>query len=128
MNYKEEMEKLNKNYLVLKEGIIINRKTNKEVIFSKDQKGYLKARLYTDLSNHKDKRKPYRLHRIIAMFYLNNFSKELQVNHIDGNKLNNNVNNLEMVTCSENMKHSYDKLNRKCNLERNSKGQFTIKK
>ena len=47
------------------------------------------------------------VHRLVAMTYLNNFNEKLQVNHKDGNKQNNNINNLEMVTCKENIQHSF---------------------
>ena len=47
-------------------------------------------------------------HRMVAMSFIADKSKSnLQVNHIDGNKLNNNVSNLEWVTVSENSKHAY---------------------
>lgn len=53
------------------------------------------------------KRKLVSVHRLIAMTYLLNYSENLQVNHKDGNKQNNNINNLEMVTCQENIQHSF---------------------
>lgn len=103
-----EKEIISIRYIITQNGEVINKKRNRLVIFNKDKKGYLKARLYCpEISKNKDKRKPYRLHRLVAMYYLDNFSNDLQVNHIDGNKTNNYYKNLEMVTNSENAKHAW---------------------
>jgi hypothetical protein len=54
-------------------------------------KGYLKI----TLSNKYGKKKQERINRLVALAFLSNPNKYTQVNHIDENKLNNNVNNLE---------------------------------
>ena len=53
------------------------------------------------------KSKTISLHRLIATTFIPNPNNLPQVNHKDGNKENNNVNNLEWVTNQENMIHSY---------------------
>lgn len=48
------------------------------------------------------------VHKMVAKTFIPNPYDKKQVNHIDGNKDNNNVKNLEWVSQSENMQHAYD--------------------
>lgn len=50
------------------------------------------------------------IHRLIAIAFIPNPQGKDTVNHIDGNKLNNSIDNLEWLTYGENNKHAYDKL------------------
>ena len=59
--------------------------------------GYLQVSLYD-----KDKIKTFKIHRIVALAFVDNPDKKTQVNHKDNNKTNNNANNLEWVTPKEN--------------------------
>ena len=126
------IEKINlilPKYHITEDGRVFNKRTNKELKFAKDNKGYLRARLFTPTSNHPDGRKPFKLHRLVAMCYLDNYSEDLQVNHLDGDKTNNHYSNLEMVTNSENVKHAWNVLDsterkNKLNKRRGEDGRF----
>jgi len=58
--------------------------------------GYIRVYIYN---------KTFALHRLIALAFIKNTENKEQVNHIDGNKLNNSVVNLEWVTNQENQIH-----------------------
>ena len=84
-----EKELILKRYDIHIEGYVTRKRDGSIVVFSKDFKGYLKARLLIpELSKNKDRRKPYRLHRIIACFYIPNPLNKPQVNHKNGIKIN----------------------------------------
>ena len=53
------------------------------------------------------KRKQFYVHRLIAEYFIPNPDNLPQVNHIDGNKLNNSLDNLEWVTVQDNVIHAY---------------------
>jgi len=81
--------------------------------------GYYKISMWTN----DRKRKRVALHRIVADVFCNNPYNKSQVNHIDGNKLNNNACNLEWCTPSENIQHSISN-----GLRVNKRGTFSIAK
>lgn len=69
-------------------------------VFDKD--GYKKV----GLCNHDRKRKITPVHRIVALAFLGECPSVLQINHKDGDKLNNHYSNLEYISVGENLRHA----------------------
>ena len=69
-----------------------------------DKRGYPKIRI-----GWNEDRKSFRVHRLVALHFLDNPLNKRTVNHIDGVKSNNCLENLEWSTDVENMRHSYAK-------------------
>ncbi len=94
------------NYEISREGIVINKNANNEIMEAKiNRDGYL----YVKLSS-KYKQQNFRIHRLIGRYFLDEgesyYDSAFVINHIDENKLNNSVENLEWTTQQKNVLHS----------------------
>lgn len=90
-----------KDYTITKEGEVYSLLKNKVLKPYNNGIGYRAVKLMVD-----GKRRQFYLHRLVAQAYIGDVDN-LVVNHLDGNKANNNVANLEIVTQKENQKHAF---------------------
>ena len=87
-----------KDYTIDTEGNVYSKRKHKYLKQTINKYGYCKVTL------QKDKyKKMYSVHRLVAEAFIPNYNKLPQVNHIDGNKQNNHVANLEWCTAKHNM-------------------------
>ena len=92
-------------YEINQYGEIRNRRTGHIKQPQTDSWGYQQVSLHDDTPK-KNHRKT--VHRLLATTFFDGDHEGFQVNHIDGNKQNNFLGNLEFVTGSENVQHAYD--------------------
>ena len=92
----------------------LKRLRTKERIIAQFQnhRGYARVTLWKDNSQKK-----YSVHRLVAEAFIPNPNNLPEVNHIDGDKQNNHMDNLEWCTRSENILHAY-----RTGLEKSIKG------
>lgn len=88
-------------YMISDAGNILNLNTNKYLSMRLGNTGYYQVKL-----SHNGKAKHYNVHRLVAMHFIFNPENKPIVNHINGDKTNNDVCNLEWVTYSENNHHA----------------------
>lgn len=88
-------------YQVSNQGNVKSVCSSKMLKSSPNNCGYYKVELYKN-----KKSKVFYVHRLVAISFIPNPENKKQVNHIDGNKANNNVSNLEWCTASENQIHA----------------------
>ena len=105
----------NDYYKISDKGNIVN-KYNKNLKTYTNKNGYKYIMLYNC-----NKRKNLLIHRIVAQTFISIINPGMTVNHIDGNKLNNDVKNLEIISSSENQLHAY-----KNNLRKENKNMKPI--
>lgn len=89
-------------YCINKSGEIMNKKSGKTLKKGLTN-GYESVRLWTE-----DGKKSKKVHRLLAEIFIPNEFPEtnIQINHIDGNKRNNSLDNLEWCTAKHNMRHA----------------------
>ena len=92
------------DYLICDEGCVINKVTGHILYGNKKKTGYYEVILIDD-----ERQKNYfLLHRLIAGAFIPRPDDAEEVNHINGDKSDNSVKNLEWVTHAENLKHAYE--------------------
>jgi len=96
------------NYIISKDGIVIRITKNSGTCLGKrigirlEGNGYLVLGLYSEGNRHPGTK----FHRLMYETWKNKIPKGLQINHKDGVKSNNDLENLEVVTAKENIQHA----------------------
>lgn len=115
-------------YSVGEDGSLFNNKTGKFLKPLNWSNGYKMYNIYT--GSHKS-RKRILSHRLVAYVYLGlGLSSKDTVNHLDGNKANNSVSNLEVLSVEENIRHAFatglarGKCYRRCICEKDGFGYY----
>ena len=95
------------NYYITEDGKCFNSKTGK---YLKGQENYKNHYISFNITLPDGSKKRLYAHRLVAEAYLEKplDKNKNQINHIDGNKLNNHKDNLEWVTPAENTQHAID--------------------
>lgn len=86
------------NYIVHSDGTVISKKL-KRPLKAWNMKGYNQV---------KCDNKPITVHRLLALTFIPNPENKKEVNHINGIKNDNRIDNLEWVTHAQNIQHAYD--------------------
>jgi hypothetical protein len=89
-------------YQVSNCGNVMNEKRNRLLIPCHSNNGYLIVNL-----RYESKHKTHYVHRMVAETFIPNPENHNQINHIDGDKTNNNVSNLEWCTGTHNRLHAF---------------------
>lgn len=108
MEYKKEPIYGYPEYSVDTNGVVYSKR-DKPLSYSCNAGGYPMVTLL-----YNQHRQTIAIHRLVALQFLPKAQaqEELEVNHIDGNKLNNCVDNLEWVTHTQNVRHCIDSLHK----------------
>lgn len=89
-------------YLIYEDGRLFNMKNKNYKKWTKDTNGYMRCTIWSN-----NKSLTVSQHRLLAEMFIYNPENKLQVNHKNGIKHDNRLENLEWVTQSENGKHSF---------------------
>jgi DNA-binding XRE family transcriptional regulator len=110
------------NYLISVDGKVFNLKTMKHLKCSINNMGYPSVCLYNENGG-----KFFLVHRLMAEAFLPKKESKIYVNHIDGNKGNNLLSNLEWCTQKENCQHAWELGLNKTSEKNRENGKQTIK-
>lgn len=85
-------------YTISSDGVLFSKRLKRPVSTKDNGHGYIQVRM------HRGREFMRYAHRMVAEHFLETWNPKLDVDHIDGNKSNNNCSNLRMTTRAENMR------------------------
>jgi len=103
MTFKPSVRRIEdfEDYTITRDGIVISLKRSEPVYLKGDiSDGYKRVVLH-----NKERKKRFFVHRLVAETFIDNLRNKPLVNHIDSDRLNNKVENLEWCTAQENVSH-----------------------
>ncbi len=118
----EEIKGFEGRYTISNLGIVRSLMTGKEMKLNLTSWGYYRVNLRYA---HSRKFKSFLVHRLVAQHFLPNANNLPEVNHIDSNRLNNRVDNLEWCDRNYNIQHSFKYGYASHKGERNSNHKLT---
>lgn len=89
-------------YFVNKDGRVVNEKTRK-ILIPSERNGYLRLNFYFNKNSHKRS-----LHKVLYETFIGPIPENMLIDHIDGNRANNSLTNLRLVSQSNNMKSAME--------------------
>jgi hypothetical protein len=89
------------NYLVSRQGEVWSIARKKMLVQVQGERGYMHVTLYRNGHGRN-----FLVHRLVVLAFVGRIPRGKQVNHIDGDKLNNDIQNLEIVTPEQNREHA----------------------
>lgn len=99
----------NPDYMIGNKGTVYNTKSGNLVKQYIGQKGYVRVGIPIEGKNH-GKQSPQKVHRLVyGVFGEKPLNSSIQIDHIDADKANNRIENLEAVTCKENIHRAIEK-------------------
>ena len=101
LNNKRDILKALNNYIIYRDGSLFSKKRKIFIKPYQGKDGYLYLRF-----NFDKRQKRLAVHRMLANIFIPNPKNKPEVNHKDGDKLNNCIDNLEWTTKQENCKHA----------------------
>ncbi len=104
----------NSNYVLNERGEVKNIRTGYKIKYQIDNKGYARVKIVCN-----GKGKSYKIHKLVARYFIGETPIGCVVSHKDNDKLNNRLENLEYITQTENSKRAYDDLLFDSILEKN---------
>ena len=90
------------NYIITNDGKVYNSQRKRFLSLKKHVNGYIGIAL----TSYDNKRKNFYAHRLVALLFIDNPNNYPEVNHIDFDKTNNKIENLEWISPSGNSKHN----------------------
>lgn len=91
-------------YKIYREGLVFNLRRNEWVKLQIDDCGYP----CVDLRSDDGGRRRFSIHRLLGLIWIPNPNNKAEINHKDGIKTNNGLDNLEWTTHAENIQHAWN--------------------